>query len=243
MRQLVVASVVLASVFGAAPALAEEASAHTLAANVGFTNNYIFRGVSQSENGPALQGGFDYSHTSGLYLGTWASVISSKEYTGAEMEWDVYGGYKKAFGDFTVDVGLLQYLYPGKDSGAPDYDTLEAYIAGSWKWVSLKYSHTLTDYFGVKDTKGSGYLDLSADAPTGVAGLNVVAHVGRQSCGGEDKVCGFDNYVDYKLGATYAIKNYTLGLAYTGNDIDPAWVYDGEEVTKDAVVFSVVATF
>ena len=87
----------------AAPAFAEEAapaSEHTVTANVMLASNYIFRGISQSQNKPAIQGGFDYSHASGLYAGTWASNVS---WVGTKdnnsMEWDFYAGYKGAFAD------------------------------------------------------------------------------------------------------------------------------------------------
>ena len=61
----------------AAPAFAEEApaSAHTFTGNVGFVSDYVFRGISQTQNHPAIQGGFDYNHASGFYVGTWASNV------------------------------------------------------------------------------------------------------------------------------------------------------------------------
>ena len=76
-----------------APAPAPE---HTLTANVGIFSQYIFRGLSQTAGKPAIQGGFDYAHSSGFYAGTWASNASWLEdfglYTRSSLEWDFYGG-------------------------------------------------------------------------------------------------------------------------------------------------------
>ena len=97
----------------AAPA-AEPASPHTVAYNLGLYSQYIFRGLTQTDNKPAIQGGVDYSHASGLYVGTWASNISWLEdgglYDGSSLELDIYGGYRNAIGDTGIgyDVGLLQ---------------------------------------------------------------------------------------------------------------------------------------
>ena len=69
-------------------------------ANVGVVSDYLFRGISQTKGAPAIQGGFDYSHSSGLYAGTWLSSVSwySDTVAGASksVEFDVYGGYKGA---------------------------------------------------------------------------------------------------------------------------------------------------
>ena len=112
-----------------------------------------FRGIAQTFEKPALQGGFDYSHSSGIYLGNWNS--NSNEGAGfpsANLEMDFYGGWKRAFGDFGLDVGAIYYMYPGSDVNAGNgtgplvnprdatkthtgkVDNKEFYIGGSWKW-------------------------------------------------------------------------------------------------------------
>jgi uncharacterized protein (TIGR02001 family) len=108
---------------GMAPVLAADAAPppeHTLTGNVGLYSQYIFRGLTQTNREPAIQGGFDYAHSSGFYAGTWASNVSwlrdSAAYmAGGSGEFDFYGGYKGAFGksDFTYDLGALYYWYPG----------------------------------------------------------------------------------------------------------------------------------
>lgn len=225
---------ILATALAAALAMplaasAQSASPHTLTGNVGFFSQYIFRGLTQTDTKPALQGGFDYSHASGLYLGTWASNVSwltdFGTYTSSSLEWDFYGGYKNTIGDFGYDVGLLQYYYPGTVTpGANRANTLEGYGALSWKWLSAKLSYSLGDKtFGVGDSRGTYYLDLSATYPV-TDKLNLLAHYGIQKFQGT--TAGVDNddfasYNDWKLGVSYALpSNFTVGAYYTDTDMD-----------------------
>lgn len=212
---------------------AEPASPHTLTGNVGIFSQYIFRGLTQTNKDPALQGGFDYSHASGFYLGTWASNISwltdspgATGYTSSSLEWDFYGGYKTSFGDFGIDVGLLQYYYPGSHNAAvwpTKADTLEIYGALSWKWLSAKYSHSINNKtFGVPDSRGTYYLDLSATVPV-TDKLNLLAHWGKQKFDGNTNGVSndsFASYEDWKIGATYTLpKDFTLGAFFSGTSM------------------------
>lgn len=161
----------------AAPAAAE-ASPHTVTGNLSFVTDYRFRGISQTYGLPAVQGGFDYAHASGAYLGTWASNVYSTagngigtSYTnGAGLEWDLYGGYKfEAAKDLTLDVGALYYYYPGarwNNAERTSFDNLELYIGASYKWFSVKYSHALTDYFGAKTATLGGVCGIEANGTT-----------------------------------------------------------------------------
>ena len=233
-----------ANTFAADAPAPAPASPHTFTANVGLYSQYVFRGLAQTNEDPALQGGFDYSHSSGFYLGTWASNISwlkenattstsvSGTYrSGGSLEIDLYGGYKGSVGDFGYDVGLLQYYYPGDVvAGANKANTLEAYVAGSWKWFSVKYSHSVGNKtFGVADSSGTNYVDLSASFPIGETGLTLGAHYGIQNYRGRDRANtnsasndALYSYDDYKISLTYdlgkASKTFdgvTLGVAYT----------------------------
>ncbi|MCX8016886.1 MAG: TorF family putative porin, partial [Rhodocyclaceae bacterium] len=171
----------IASAFAAplASLAAEPTPEHSFTGNVTLASEYLYRGIAQTRGKPALQGGFDYAHKSGLYAGLWASNISwiSDGVAGASasLEIDVYGGYKGSItDDFGYDVGVLIYNYPGsgKPTGNAKPDTTELYGALSWKWLSLKYSHTTGSLFGWtkpdgSKTKGSGYLELNANYDMG----------------------------------------------------------------------------
>ncbi|HET6492298.1 MAG TPA: TorF family putative porin, partial [Burkholderiales bacterium] len=178
------------------------ASPHTLTGNLGLYSQYIFRGLTQTDKDPALQGGFDYSHSSGLYAGTWGSNISwlrdfGSYSGGGSLEWDFYGGFKGNIGksDFTYDLGALYYWYPGDVApGFVKADTLELYGALGWKWVSIKYSHSAKNKtFGVPDSRGTYYLDVTASVPLGNSGVTAIAHWGRQKFDGQTPGLAFDN--------------------------------------------------
>ena len=242
MKKLLLASAVASALAAPTAVLAQAKSPHTVTGNVGFVSDYRFRGLSQTYEDPAIQGGFDYSHASGLYLGTWASNVSGNQYpNGAGLEWDFYGGYKFNAGPLGLDVGALYYWYPGAYYNGflpskPKFNNTEVYVGASWNWLTLKYSHTVSNFFGVKgqtvgggcgitssatpivcadplsttaSSKGSGYLDLSATYPVR-EGFNVVAHVGHQKVRNFSKL----DYTDWKLGVTYDALGFTWGLAY-----------------------------
>ncbi|HEY6896551.1 MAG TPA: TorF family putative porin [Rhodocyclaceae bacterium] len=242
----------------AAPAAeAAPASPHTFTANVTLASEYIYRGIAQTRGNPAIQGGFDYSHASGLYAGTWASSISwlgdTAAASGAGMEWDIYGGYKNSFagGDWNYDVGVLTYNYPGHyAAGIPRADTTELYGQIGYKWLTLKYSHVVSSHiFGWTSTTGgktdgSGYLDLSGSYDLG-NGWGVAAHVGHQRI--KDRATA--SYSDWKLGVTKDVGFGVVGLAYTDTNAKDTcskgedYCLGGYEAGKGTAVLSFTKTF
>lgn len=199
---------------------AAPASPHTFTGNLGFATEYLYRGIAQTAGQPALQGGFDYSHASGLYAGVWGSNISWLEnagVSGASLEIDLYGGYKGSFGgDFGYDVGVLTYNYPGSlTPGATKPDTTELYGAVSWKFMTLKYSQSTGNLFGVANSKNSSYLELNAAYDLG-NGWGVTGHVGNQKIKNLANAVG--DYTDYKLGFTKDLGFGVIGLAVSATD-------------------------
>jgi len=238
---------------------AEPKAQYSLTGNFGLFSQYIFRGLTQTNHNPAAQGGFDWAHDSGFYLGTWASNISwLKENqstaavnqglygSGGSVEWDFYGGYKWNLPqDFVVDVGTLYYWYPGKlnpnaissaaPSNVPRADTWEVYLAPGWKWITFKTSYSVLNHtFGVDQSRGTYYLDLSANVPLeevmskSLAGLTLNLHWGHQKYRGTDPRNVFagsnavrsndsiDSYKDVKAGLTYALpREFSLGAFWT----------------------------
>lgn len=252
-------------------ALAQAAeSPHSFSANVGVFSNYIFRGTAQTGGNPALQGGFDYAHSSGFYAGTWASNISWLEdfgaYSRSSLEWDFYAGFKGKLGksDFSYDVGTIYYYYPGNaNPGVPNADTSEIYAALGWKFLGLKYSYSLTNYFGAQPnangdkTDGTGYLDLFADYPIGESGFSVNAHYGilDVKSDGNQAAATKVGYNDWKIGAKYVVpsgtlKDLNIGAYYTDNDVKKnaagaSWWVDvtGYDTAKSAFVVYVSKSF
>lgn len=204
------ASSALAQTAASAPAAPAVAAApeYTLGYNVGAVSDYRYRGISQSRLQPAAQAGIDFSHTSGVYVGAWASSIKWIKDAGgdANVELDIYGGYKGTAGPVSYDVGVLTYQYPSaRLSVSPN--TTEIYVAGTVGPATLKYSHAVTNTFGFADSKNSGYLDLSASFDLG-NGFSVVPHVGHQRIAGSGN--GIYSYTDYSV---TAIKDFGNGLA------------------------------
>ena len=197
----------------------------TFTGNVGLFSQYVFRGVSQTNEKPAIQGGFDLGHKSGLYVGTWASNISwlsdANPNVSASMEWDMYGGYKGTLPyDLGYDVGLLYYYYPGTypGNGYTKPDTLEGYVGLSWKFLSLKYSYSLGNKtFGFADSRGSDYIDLTGnydiiDKVNDVIGkITLTGHVGHQRFKNSNDF----SYTDWKVGASTEVFGVTAGVFYT----------------------------
>jgi uncharacterized protein (TIGR02001 family) len=277
-KTLVAASLATAAL--AAPNLAmaqakPEASPHTVTGNLAIVSDYRFRGIAQTFKQPAIQGGIDYSHSSGFYLGNWNSSINTGAgFPGGSIEMDLYGGWKKTWGDWGLDVGLIHYMYPGTDATAANFlpnprtaethtgrvSNTEVYLGGSWKWVSLKYYHSTGDYFSLPGTKGSNYLDLTANYDLG-NGWGIVGHVGsfrlKDWSIGTDATKG--SYTDWKLGVTKDINGWVFGAAYIdtsakgscdatnlgfycfGNSAAGATKF--KDAGKATVVFSVAKTF
>jgi uncharacterized protein (TIGR02001 family) len=230
MRKSVLALAVAAAIALPGIASAQSAAAaspHTITGNVTIISDYRFRGITQTFGKPAIQGGIDYAHASGFYAGNWNSNISDTAgFPGGNIEMDFYGGYKKAWGDLGLDVGLLYYYYPGSNAAGGGTQTAlfnphnptkttsgtvhntEFYIGGSWKWISLKWNRSLSDYFLIPDTKGSDYLDLTATYDVG-GGWGVIGHIGKL------KVHNFSEagYTDYKLGVTKDVNGWILGAS------------------------------
>lgn len=203
-------------------------SPHALTGNFSLTSQYVFRGMAQSDSKPAIQGGYDYAHACGFYAGAWASSeswVSDGGYGSNALEVDGYLGYKYTFlKDFTADLGVIEYYYPGTyGPGATKPHTMEAYLGLSYKWATLKYSQSLTDdFFGAPDCRNVKYFEGNANVPL-PAGLTLALHAGRQQFPSD---YAFASYNDYKVGLSReVVPTYTLGLAYTyaNSEKDSFW--------------------
>lgn len=230
MKKLIIAVAVMGA-FAGSMAHAEEATPeHSFTGNLSVVSDYRFRGISQTFKQPAVQGGFDYAHSSGFYVGNWNSNVSNVSFTDGSIEMDLYGGYKfNITPDVAADVGVLYYYYPGAQViGGKKYNTTEVYGSVSYKWLTAKYSHTVSDYFSIQDTKGSGYLELNANfevADKTTLGL----HVGHQKV----RHNGNLDYTDYKVSLARDFGFATIGLAVVStNASDSLYTYPNAAGTK-----------
>jgi uncharacterized protein (TIGR02001 family) len=230
----------------AAPAAAPEPSPIT--ANVTITNDYRYRGISQTNYQPAIQGGFDYAHESGLYIGNWNSTISwISNTTGngikAPIEMDFYGGFKKELiaPGFASDFGVLQYYYNqtggNYNSMMVNPNTTEIYAAQNYTFGPVtgfgKVSYGLTNIFGIPNSSGSYYLDLTSNYDTGFWGISLNGHIGYQYVAGQPAAAsngattvglGTLSYTDWKLGATKDFGGgLTLSASYVSTNANSLW--------------------
>lgn len=171
----------------ATPAMAD------LSANLGVTSNFVFHGVSQTNGGPALQGGLDYTHSSGMYLGTWASNVDKANAKGVET--DVYGGVSRKLGDFNYNVGAVTRQFT--NSAHKDFN--EFYIGGGYKMLHTTY------------VLGNGYDYAEVVADGTLSGVRVNVRVGTKM---PDQG---KNIVDYgfSLGKGFAGYDVKAGVATT----------------------------
>ena len=246
----------------AAPAMAADPATPSdspVTYNVGLASDYIFRGITQTTHAPAIQGGIDYEHSSGLYLGTWASNVRRNKDFGAiasgdaDIEVDTYFGIKNAIAiDYGYDFGIVRYNYLGSYTPQIGYDradTEEVYGAASYKFVTLKYSYSLLDGFmTTPGSKGTNYIDLTANYPIDDAGMTIGAHMGKQTYLGSlpDSygLAGLSpTYTDYKLSASKDFSSYVVSLAYTTTTGSTFWSPNGDSWGRTATTLSVTHLF
>ena len=150
---------------------------------------------------------------------------------------------------FSGDIGYLRYEYPGSypalPAGTVEPHTDEAYVAAGWKWVTLKYSYAFSDLFGVQDSEGSDYLDLTITVPLGEK-FTVAAHAGQQKFRGASDAAiaaGTTNdalysYEDYRAMLSYALGGgWSTSLTFTTtNAEDAGYTVLSKNIGDDQVV-------
>ena len=245
-----------ASAFAEDAPAADAPEASPITANVTVTNNYIYRGISQSNFKPAIQGGFDYAHDSGFYVGNWNSSISwisdtYNQYSAAPpngtgkvvsspLEMDFYGGFKKEFiGEgFASDLGILQYYYP--TNGLPNSNgafanpnSTEVYAAQNYTFGPLtgfvKFSYAVSTLFGTVNSSGSYYPDLTANYDTGFWGLALNGHIGYQYiAGNQNKNSSFNYGSNVSNNTILGYTDWKLGVTKDfGGGLSGAIAYTG----------------
>jgi uncharacterized protein (TIGR02001 family) len=215
---------VLVALSGSAFAQTAAPAADPVSYNISVVSNYKYRGQDQDTSKtkgfkPALQGGVDYAHASGFYLGNWNSTVDflDNNLSKANLEIDLYGGYKFPLGEVGMDIGALTYIYPG----ATKANTTELYAAASYGPVTAKYSTTISKgYFGIGETssngRGTGYLNL-AFAQEVMPKVTLKASVGSTMFTSDAKKNNAFDFVDYSIGAAYDLgMGLSLSGAYVG---------------------------
>ena len=184
-------------------------------ANATLTSDYVFRGISQSDEFPALQGSVDWSlEPIGLYLGSWASTVDLPD---AGIEIDFYGGLNGVKHDFTWDIGAIYYMYPGADDDL-EYDFWELAVAAGYDFNLFAVSTALNispDYFGPADQSIYPAAYLSVPLPYSFTATGSVGYLWTDNDRG-----GVDDYADWSLGLTFDLKGLDAGIKYKDTSLE-----------------------
>jgi uncharacterized protein (TIGR02001 family) len=244
--KLLCAAAVLATGFAAAPAFADEAAPITITGSAAIVSQYKFRGLTQSDNKPAVQASITVSHSSGFYISAWGSsgasstthsdgTVYASPNEGTEI--DVYGGYTKSFYGVTFDGGVYGYIYPNAPAGnlfevygslAKSYGPVTAKVGLNWAPKQHYFSQfcagavcPITQYNMYE------YGELSyASGPFTVHG-----HLGHTG-GGLNFV---KEYIDYTVGASYKYKALTLDVSAVGTNISKTDVFNATGFAPDTI--------
>jgi len=177
-----------------------------LSANVGVTNNYLWRGLEQTHGESAVSGGIDYEHQSGFYVGTWVSNADWAEEMTYEL--DIYGGYSGEVENLSYDVGFVHYAYP---DSLNDTDFTEVNASVSYGAFTLGYA-VLADAEDV-DFGDDSYISLNADF-TLASEIGLSFHVAT----GTDEFYAGESFVTY--GASLNKNGFSFGVSKTDLDDD-----------------------
>ena len=207
------------------------ASAGEIEANVSLATDYVFRGFSQTQEEPAISGGFDYGFEGGFYLGAWASNVNFGEGSNTSTEIDLYGGYAFDVSEtVSFDFGYIYFVYPG-ETDSLNYSEFVGSISVSNFSFGLVYS---PDYFG----SDSDAVVLNADYSFSLGGAwGLDLHAGYTVTDEEDIAAPGDDYIDYSVAVTTSGAGVDFALTFFGTDVDEV------EAADERLVFSISKAF
>ncbi len=221
MKKSIVLATAVAAVLTSGVASAE------LSANAGVFSNYIWRGVSQTADAAAGQGGIDWGNDSGVYAGVWTSTIAGGQ------EVDVYAGFAGEAGDLGYDLGVITYQYPK----SPNINFTEIYASGTFSLVTVGVAYTVdaaSDNDGGVFDAGDIYVNGSIDYTVGKSDVSVYA--GAYMFDNDGDTAGEADYAHY--GVSLSKDGFTFAL--DKNDIEVGNALDATAgPNSDAVRFTV----
>lgn len=235
-----------ATIAGAGAASADEP---TLSGSVTLATDYVYRGISQTENGPAIQGSFDYTNGN-FYAGVWGSNVDFGSYYGISadvpMELDVYAGITPTIGPVSADFGVIGYFYPGAD------DDLLA--SGEWNYWELKAAGSINPsealtlgaaVYWSPELAGDGGDGLYYEVNAAFAASDTLSFsgaVGQQSADATGyfvtDTSAVDEYTTWNVGGTLAMHGFEFDLRYSGTDEEIVNFF-GNEVAGDKFTLAI----
>jgi uncharacterized protein (TIGR02001 family) len=242
-RFLQLTSLALCFACASARASSDSAASNDLALHVTIASDYRFRGISQTDLKPAVQGGIDYSDAKiGDYAGLWFSNVRWIDDSGGDddVECDLYAGLRGQLTALMVyDVGYLAYLYPANRL-QPSANTAEAYGQIRIASLAIKLSDSLTNFFGDSNSVHSRYFEVGTDIPFDHE-WSITLHAGRQSISNNTPL----SFRDWKIGVNREILDMEYALAFVGTDTrhytDPR--SNSANLGKTSLILSITKTF
>lgn len=198
-------------------------------------SDYDFRGITQTALSPALQGSLDYAHSSGWYVGAWASNVDFGNCCGEDLEIDYYTGFAGATdGGIGWDVGLIDYTYPGTNVSI---DFMEAYGSISYKMFKGKFWYA--DDFA-NSNQSAYYIEGNFNIPLPNE-FGLTLHAGQS----DGDFWGSDSYFDYAVGVTRSLGHFNMALKWIdGSNLKALDGTPGDVSTSESkVVLSIATTF
>lgn len=232
-----------ASLAYAGDPLVELPAGDKIVGSVAFTTQYYARGLRQTDEGvPAVQGALEYNHSSGIYIGAWASNVSENVIgTGAGIEMDFSAGYRGSINTkFTYDLGLIYYYYPGYD-GSLDADWVDAKVAAGYDFGFMQTMFTALVSPEYQYESGTSVY-LAADLTIPVGKFSIFLHGGRQWIDDEVRF-GYPDFFDYSIGVGTNLVGLDLKLQFIGTDLDQNDVPAGSGGEREAIIFTVSKAF
>ena len=209
-------------------------------ANIGFFSQYSFRGIDQGGKEAAIQGGFDWAHESGFYIGTWASNVDFND-NESVTEFDFYGGYTKEIQNgISVDLSMIGCTYPGASANS-NYDYYE-YSFGLEKSIEAVSFSTAINYSPEFFGKSGDATYLQGGLDYEFQEITVSAHIGKQWIELETTY-GAPDYVDYSIGASYVLHGFDISVVYVDTDVDAGWNSTDQSGKEGRAIFGVSKSF
>ena len=230
MKKSILSLAVVSALFAGTALAQEQVAPFDVTAEVALTSDYRFRGVSQTDEEPAIQGGMTLGHKSGVYAGVWASSMQS----GAEL--DYFAGFNFDLASVSVGAEYRMYDYTGDYAVDPDYEEVSVTASAMGATVGVIYSD---DYSG----SGAEYFRYGAAYNLPVGPLMLHAHAGLNDFDSTYlTMYGEDQYVDYEVAASMTlVDNVSVKVAWVGTDLDKS-VVGGQDIAEDALILTVSAS-
>ena len=191
--------------------------------NIALTTDYKFRGISQSDSAPSVQGGFDIAFDNGAYVGTWGAAvdfdcaIDTCGGLNGGIELDYYAGFASDISDsVSFDIGYIYYDYPQDEGLLGDYGEIYGSLSFGDFGIGMNYSD---EYWGETGKFTYTYATYSMALSESVA-LDLLVGSGDYDEAG---------YLD---GATEHM-NWSVALSTSAGGLDFAITYEDTDLDKE----------